>query len=98
MAKVRRLAKARADVDEIWFTIALDSDRAAERVIKRIAEAEDRLADFPELGAPRPDISPHARHWPVGDYLILYRIASDAVEIVRIVHGARDLSDLFDEP
>jgi len=32
---------------------------------------------------------------PVGRYLILYRILSEAVEIVRVVHGARHLPDLL---
>jgi toxin ParE1/3/4 len=29
--------------------------------------------------------------WPVGKYLILYRAAADGIEVVRVVHGARDL-------
>ena len=36
-----------------------------------------------------------ARSLNVGNYLILYRIEARTVEIVRIVHGARDLTTLF---
>jgi toxin ParE1/3/4 len=47
------------------------------------------------LGRSRPDIADAARSLNVGNYLILYRIEARTVEIVRIVHGARDLTTLF---
>jgi toxin ParE1/3/4 len=34
------------------------------------------------------------RSFPFGAYLILYRIVDDGVEIVRVVHSARNLDDL----
>jgi toxin ParE1/3/4 len=85
--KVRRLPLAVQDLDEIWMTIAIDSPRAADNLARRFFDAEDRLADFPELGEARPDM----RKWTVGNYLIFYRIDQDAVTIVRVLHGARDL-------
>ncbi len=39
---------------------------------------------------------PRASYFPVGSYLILYREITGGVEIVRVVHGARDLPDLFE--
>jgi toxin ParE1/3/4 len=89
--KVRRLPLAIQDLDEIWMTIAMDSPRAADNLARRFFDAEDRLADFPELGEARPDIAPGLRKWTVGNYLIFYRVDPDAVTIVRVVHGARDL-------
>jgi len=35
------------------------------------------------------------RSFPVGQYVIFYRVAVDAVEIVTVIHGARDLDSLF---
>ncbi|MFM6138177.1 MAG: type II toxin-antitoxin system RelE/ParE family toxin [Cuspidothrix sp.] len=35
------------------------------------------------------------RYFPVGNYLILYREIKDGIEIVRVVHGARHLPDVF---
>lgn len=43
----------------------------------------------------RDDLLPGVRAWAVGDYLIFYRIEPDAVEILRILHGARDLDELI---
>jgi toxin ParE1/3/4 len=40
------------------------------------------------------------RVWPVASfksYLIFYRVQSDEIEVVRVIHGARDLSAIFDE-
>jgi toxin ParE1/3/4 len=48
------------------------------------------------LGPERPEITPDARMLVEGDYLILYRVRPDGVDIVRIVHGARKLAELFD--
>ncbi len=73
------------------MAIAIDSLRAADNLARRFFDAEDRLADFPELGEARPDIAPDMRKWTVGNYLVFYRIDPDAVTIVRVLHGARDL-------
>jgi len=65
--------------------------------MRRFEAAENRLADFPELGPIHPNIGSDARCWVVGDYLILYRVSAGKVEIVRIIHGARDLGEVFDQ-
>lgn len=61
----------------------------------RIAETTDRLADFPESGTPRSELGPGLRSLVVGHYLVLYRVGPDSVDIVRVVHGARELRALI---
>jgi toxin ParE1/3/4 len=95
VAKVELARRARADLDEIWWHIAQDSVREADRTIDRIVQRIQTLADFPELGPARPVIAPDARMLTVGNYLILYRKLSDRVQIVRIVHGARRLQSVW---
>jgi toxin ParE1/3/4 len=80
--------RANDDLLEIWLFIARDNIRAADKLIAKIAQKCDRLADFPELGRARPDIAPEVRMLTVGNYLVLYRIGKQRVEIVRVVHGA----------
>jgi toxin ParE1/3/4 len=46
------------------------------------------------MGMARDDIAAGMRHFPVGNYLILYRVLGDGVEVVRYVHGMRRLQDL----
>ena len=92
---VRRTNRTEADLDEIWLHIATDSLAAADRMIQRFEAAENRLAAFPQIGQGRPELAGGLRHWPVGNYLIFYRIDDDALTIVRVAHGARDLPELF---
>lgn len=47
------------------------------------------------MGRLRPDIAQELRYFTVGKYLILYRAVPDGVQIVRVIHGARDLPNLF---
>jgi toxin ParE1/3/4 len=36
-------------------------------------------------------IAPGIRHLIVGEYVTLYRMGEDAIEIVRVLHGRRDI-------
>ena len=36
------------------------------------------------------------RFWRVAPYLVIYRQSEGGIEIVRVVHGARDLPALLD--
>lgn len=47
------------------------------------------------MGRLRPDIAPELRYFVVGNYLILYRTVENGIQIVRVIHGARDLPHLF---
>ncbi len=87
--------KAREDLIDIWLHIAEDDPTAADRVLDRLDDAASHLADHAEMGAARDDIRPGLRYLISGSYLLLYRITDAGVEIVRAVHGRRDLIGLF---
>lgn len=93
--RVTRTDQAEQDLLEIWAYVAADNPRAADRLLDRIDAAARVLADFPRLGPARDDIAPGFRYHVVGNYLIFYREAEGGIEIVRVVHGARRLSDLL---
>jgi toxin ParE1/3/4 len=84
-------ATADRDLDAIYAWISRDNPDAAARHIQRLVAAARRLAAFPERGTPRPEIGTGARSIPVGAYLILYKVEANSVDVVRIVHGARDV-------
>ncbi|WP_256749697.1 type II toxin-antitoxin system RelE/ParE family toxin [Mesorhizobium sp. Mes31] len=90
-----RSPAAENDLINIWFAIATDNPLAADRFLNVVSERILQLADFPESGPRRPDIAAQARALTIGNYLVLYRIARKHIEIVRVVHGARDVSTLF---
>lgn len=94
--RIRRRPLARADRLDIWLYIAADNLSAADRLTDKLDDAVRRLSEFPEAGPLRPKLGPDIRLHPVDNFLIFYRIAGDAIEIVRILHAARDVSpDLF---
>ena len=82
-------------MDEIWLGIARDSPSAADRLIDRIGDRVQTLADHPRIGPVRPDIAPDARVLVIGDHLVLDRLADADVEIVRIVRGDRRMGEVF---
>ena len=94
MAICRRTARAEEDLIELWLHIAADNVPAADRLLDRLDAACNTLASHPLLGPARSDIAPGLRYFIVGAYLILYQRAGEDIEIVRFVHGTRNLPDL----
>jgi toxin ParE1/3/4 len=95
MSRIRITPLADRDLVEIWYFIAQEDRVAADRLLDLLEGKYKLLADNPQMGPARPDIAKELRYHPVGNYLLLYRVVSDGIELVRIVHGARDLHHLF---
>ena len=96
VAEIVWTRRAAADLDDIWLHVARDNSAAADRLIDRIVARCRQLEKHPELGIARPEIAPEARALTLGDYLILYRVRDEGVEIVRVIHGARRLKSIFE--
>ena len=94
MGRIRRTPRAGRDLEEIWFFVAQDDPVAADRWLDTLEEKLGLIADNPLMGVARPDIAPELRYYPVGHYLLLYRLVAGGIEVVRVVHGARDLLNL----
>ena len=85
-------AGAVLDLDEIWEYAAHDSIDAADRWIAKLYEAFQSLARSPGMGHQRQDLTGYpVLFWPVGAYLILYRVKNERIEIVAVTQGARDI-------
>jgi len=95
MGRIQRTPRADQDLEELWFFIAQDDPAAADRWLDTLEEKIGLLADNPLIGPARPDIARELRYHPVGNHLLLYRVIQGGIEIVRVVHGARDLLNLF---
>ena len=58
-----------------------------------------RLAEFPRTGHFREDLADKSlRFWPVYSYLIVYRPESRPLQIIRVLHGARDVRRILESP
>ena len=87
---------ARSDLDDIWFYIAQDDPEVADKFIRAIVSRFPKLAAMPELGRRREELLPRLRSLVVGQHVIFYRPMESGIEIVRVLHGARDLPPLFE--
>jgi toxin ParE1/3/4 len=85
---------AEDDLVEIWCTVAVDDIRAADNLIDELHQVTRLLVSQPTMGRLRPEFGPDVRSFPHGNYLVLYRPATQGVGIARVVHGARDLASL----
>lgn len=78
---------------DIWQYIASDSEVAASALLRRSDRVIGTLVDNPRMGRKRSDLGNDIRSIAVGNYIIFYRPVAGAIEVVRILHGARDITD-----
>jgi antitoxin ParD1/3/4/toxin ParE1/3/4 len=96
MSRFVLTAQARLDLLNIWNYIAEDNIDAADRLHDEFYDAFNGLADMPGKGHVRNELAdPRHRVWSVHSYLIIYRPQTKPLQIVSVVHGARDLRALF---
>ena len=86
---------AEEDLIEIWANIALDNPAAADKYLKLLDSKIDSLFEMPERGQMRDDLQTGVRMLVEGKYLLFYRVVGREVEVLRVVHGSRDLPKLF---
>jgi toxin ParE1/3/4 len=61
-----------------------------------LGQTFDELLINPGIGRERIDIAPLVRSFPVSNYLIFYRLLNEGIEILRVIHGARNIPNLFE--
>ena len=86
---------AEADLETMVDYIAADNPAAADELVTRLEDLAARLAETPGMGRARFDLLPNLRSFRLGRYLLFYRVTSSAIEVVRVLHGARDFPALF---
>ncbi len=95
MAKILRKPQAEADLIEIWTYIAQDSMTRSDKLLDEIDEKSQTLAQSPFIGKARDELGPRIRSFPIGNYVLFYQPLEDGIEIIRVLHGARDIEALF---
>jgi len=97
MSAARFSHQARADLNEIWDYIAVDSSRAADRLLERLQGQARLVATQPRMGRARFELAAEIRSFPVGEYVLFYRpLDPGGIQIVRVLHSRRDITgELF---
>jgi toxin ParE1/3/4 len=86
--EVRWTAPAAEDLENIALYIHRENPRAAQRVTRALFDAAMSLDVFPNRG--RPGRIAGTRELSPAPYIIVYRVKSEAVEILRIYHSAQN--------
>jgi addiction module RelE/StbE family toxin len=90
--KVYWTEHAKNELRALHDYIAQNSPRYAQGVVDRITQKSKLLKKFPLLGAEVPEYEDASirelLHYP---YRIIYRVRKDRIDIVSVVHGARQL-------
>jgi len=97
MIPIRRTRQAEADLLEIWLYLTRDNVDRADALLDRLDERSQILSQHPEAGRKRDELAPGIRSLTAGEYLIFYRVTDVQVEILRVLHGARNLPRIFQE-
>lgn len=87
------------DIQEIWgyFAHELQNLEVADRIRDELFQAMKKLGEKPGLGHFRSDLSSEPlRFWLVRNFLVIYRSELQPIQIVRILHGSRDIQTLLE--
>jgi toxin ParE1/3/4 len=95
MRRYKIAKEARQDLKEIYQNIFSANPSAAGKLYELFYDKFRMLADNPLLGEKREDLADNLRMFSAGNYVILYRQAKNGIEIIQIVHSARDLPALW---
>lgn len=99
--RIIRRVQARRDAIESALYIAQDNPEAGRRLLDAIESAYKQLAVMPQMGTAYASRNPALaglRRLPVPgfhNFQIFYRPIDAGIEVIRVLHGARDYDSLF---
>jgi toxin ParE1/3/4 len=87
-----------ADLLQLWSYLATQASiEVADEQVRKIQQACEVLRDWPHSGRARVALIPGMRSVAVKPYVLFYRVAEDAIEVVRVLHGHRDIEAIFSD-
>lgn len=87
---------AAQDLQAIWEFVAQDNTAAADRVLKALENGMRKLARNPGMGHRRDDLADRRhRFLLVYSYLVVYRAETKPLQVLRVLHAARDVQALL---
>ena len=96
MRQFQLTARAAEDLNEIWDYIAGENIAAADRVLVALERMMVRLAQDPEIGHWRTDLADKRHRFiAVYSYLIVYRPGTQPLQVLRVLHAARDVQEIL---
>lgn len=96
MPAIYRTYQAHLDLVEIWLYVAGDSIKTADHLLDVIEKEIRMIARSPGMGRKREELAKGLQSFPVSSYIIFYRVQKNGIEIIRVLHEARDIDGIFD--
>lgn len=87
--------EAEQDLLDIWLYIAEDSPKNADCFLDRLEGKAIKLTEFTKIGIDRPELASDLKSFPVDRYVLYYRTNTSGIELVRVLHGSRDINRVF---
>ena len=96
--KVHWTNAAEGHLDALYAYIAQDSSEYAKRMVDRLTQRSQQIAEFPFSGrrVPEYDID-QIREVIEGPYRIIYYIKPDQIDVLAVIHGAMDVPGSSEE-
>ena len=95
MSRCRFTRQAEGDLVEICEFVAQHNPQAAAAMLELFEAKCQTLTRHPEMGRLRGELAPLLRSVLVGRYVIFYRPVPGEIQIIRILHGSRDIESEF---
>ena len=98
--RYRLSRSAENDLAEIWnYTVQSWGEPQAEKYLKGLEARFLELADNPDQGKARKDLSPEYRSYHEARHVLFYSQHNDGIAIARVLHERMDLVErLEDDP
>jgi toxin ParE1/3/4 len=91
--------RAEQDLQEIWRYLAAEASLpTADKLIRQVIHAAERIGDRPLSGRARDDLTPGLRAVLSHPYVVFYRVVEDDVQVVRVLHERRDIATALSKP
>ena len=97
MPRLLRTEQAQQDLEGILDYLDTQSTEAADRFADKFDRTCALYSDHPQMGTSAEAYATDLRHFTVWNYAIFYRPIAEGIELIRIIHGARDIPNLFVE-
>jgi plasmid stabilization system protein ParE len=89
--------QARSDLKNILLDIAEDSPEAAHRLRSEFYEGLTTVGRSPGIGHYHEELlSREYRFWNFYSYVVAYSWKASPIQVISVVHGARDLAAFFE--
>ena len=94
---VKILPKAKEDLEVLWFYIAIEKGNPenANRFINSLSHRFIKIAETPNIGLKRDDLSTDIRQFPYKNFQVFYRVIENGIEITRVLYGPRNMLKQF---